>query len=621
MNIQNLTMVIILVALMNVAFGSGGNYRTDSRSPYVHIITPYDKNGERIDYQDKFEAQPYSPAMTCGKCHDIDAIGGGWHFNAHHGDVPSGRQGEPWIWTDPDTRTQLPLSYRKWPGTWHPEEVGLDRWEFTRHFGRHLTGGGISLAEKSEGENEGPDSPGRSSRWPISGDLEIDCMTCHSADRSYSPEEWAKQISQENYHWAPTAALGLANIKGNTRDIPDSYDPEFPELTIEEVDIPVTEYDPKEFDLQGRVFFDVVRQPPNERCYYCHTAHGVDKDLPPRHQRDIDVHMAAGMNCTDCHRHGLDHQVARGYEGEQQHSSNPAAGTLTCANCHIGQDSLDDPLLHGGRLGAPLAKHKDIPQIHFEKLECTACHSGPWPQKQTLHVQTALAHALGLSDEHRAALDPPHIVEPVFLRQPEGKIGVHRMMWPSFWGVMENENMNPLHLDVVSETLGDTFAVDENEIEEYPRGWKPLTTQQVSDALSKLQQTMTDGQQAVYVSDGKVHQLDKESIVDSQHAVAQPYSWPLAHDVRGGGQSLGARQCTDCHASDAPFFFGEVALDTEAGIMVTSMKSLQGDYGPEFKKTNLMFKWLIYLTVGALLFHILADVIGGTLRRKSQNGS
>ena len=144
--------------------------------------------------------------------------------------------------------------------------------------------------------------------------------------------------------------------------------------------------------------------------------------------------------------------------------------------------------------------------------------------------------------------------------------------------------------------------------------------QQVKGALGKLQKNMSEGQRAVYVTSGKVQQINKESLVDSQHAVAQPYSWPLGHDVRGGGQSLGARQCTDCHASDAPFFFGEVALDTEAGVMVTSMKSLQGDYGPEFKKTHRVFKWLIYITVGVLLFHILADVIGGTLRRKSQNG-
>jgi len=235
-------------------------------------------------------------------------------------------------------------------------------------------------------------------------------------------------------------------------------------------------------------------------------------------------------------------------------------------------------------------------------------------------VQTALAHALGLPDEHRAPLDPPYIVEPVFLRQPQGKIGPHRMMWPSFWGVTENEKIQPLPLKSVSDTLSNMFKIDESEKEEFPRGWKPLATQQIKEALLKIQESMSEGQHAVYVADGKAYQLENESVVDIQHTAAQPYSWPLAHDVRGAGQSLGARQCTDCHASDSPFFFGEVALDTGAGVMITQMKSLQGDYGADYKIVEVIFKWLIYGTVGALLFHILADVIGGTLRRKSKHG-
>ena len=43
---------------------------------------------------------------------------------------------------------------------------------------------------------------------------------------------------------------------------------------------------------------------------------------------------------------------------------------------------------------------------------------------------------------------------------------------------------------------------------------------------------------------------------------ARPYLWPIAHDIRPAAQSLGIRYCTDCHATDGPFFFGDVTVDS-----------------------------------------------------------
>lgn len=89
--------------------------RSDSRAPFVHRIGLYDERGGAIDPADP-DAAPYSPRATCGKCHEVGAIGRGWHFNAGHAEVPSGRPGEPWIYADPSTGTQIPLSYRGWRG-------------------------------------------------------------------------------------------------------------------------------------------------------------------------------------------------------------------------------------------------------------------------------------------------------------------------------------------------------------------------------------------------------------------------------------------------------------------------------------------------------------------------
>ncbi|GAG28266.1 unnamed protein product, partial [marine sediment metagenome] len=196
--------------------------KSDSQAPYVHRITLYDHEGAVIDPTDEL-AGPYSPRTTCAKCHDYGAISAGWHFNALLSTIPPGRPGEPWLLVDPLTGTQLPISGREWPGTLTPEEIGLTRWQFVLRFGRHLPGGGYGEPSDEEIAN----SP-QAVRWGISGKLEIDCMFCHSADFRHDPAEAARQIEAENFKWAPTAALGLAVVRGEARKAPDDWDPLMP---------------------------------------------------------------------------------------------------------------------------------------------------------------------------------------------------------------------------------------------------------------------------------------------------------------------------------------------------------------------------------------------------------
>ncbi len=60
-----------------------------------------------------------------------------------------------------------------------------------------------------------------------------------------------------------------------------------------------------------------------------------------------------------------------------------------------------------------------------------------------------------------------------------------------------------------------------------------------------------------------LHRLDGAGrLIKEEHPAARPYAWPVAHDVRPTAQSLGVRSCRDCHATDAPFFFGQVEVDS-----------------------------------------------------------
>ena len=564
-----LTMVTILQA----------NLRTVSPAPYVHEISLYDADGERIDYEDQFEAQPYSPNATCRRCHDMAHIATGYHFNAASTRSDPGRNGEPWIWLDADTRTQIPLSYRDWPGAFPPDDLGITPWEFTRRFGRHMPGG---LGPLDDDRDDTDDQTEPAERWHISGGLEIDCLICHSADPGYNPRDRARQIEKENFKWVATAAAGLAAILGSTQSLPGDFDPELPELSGPDVELPITRYDAAKIETNGRVFFDIVRTPPDDRCYFCHATLGTDTNLPPRFQQDIDIHLVAGMTCSDCHRHGEDHNVVRGYEGESKHSTNPAAGTLTCRACHIRSSDADE---HVGRLGAPVAEHKGMPPIHFDVLSCTACHSGSLAQDQAVGIQTALAHTLGLADDHRDPADPPAIVEPVFvqpytIRQEmasytvSGKYEPHRLLWPAYWAALDGGTISPLPIATVKKLLIDILKPDAKEQGQFPRDWKPLADEQISLALEAIQPTLASGQTAAYVTGGKVHMLENDQIAAFDHNQAQPYTWPLAHNVRGGAQSLGARSCRDCHAPDAPFHFGSVPVDTTRTAAIGAVKEM-----------------------------------------------
>jgi len=347
-----------------------GDQSDGSRSNFVHRIDLLDEEGEKI-YLDDDPLLPFSTRQTCGACHSYDKIATGWHFNANRRKVTTGRIGQAWIYVDRATATQLPLSYRSWPGTFHPEQTGLTPWKFAQLFGRQMP---YPMGEKNESE------PDFDARWMVSGEIEINCLTCHDAERAHDQAAWAAQIAKQNFRWAAAAACGFASVAGSAKSMPDMYDPFMPPVLDDPRLIPPSvSYDHDRFDEKGRVFVDIATKIPVERCYFCHSNKDVGSE---KWTSDEDVHLAAGLVCVDCHRNGLDHAITRGYEGEQSVSVNPLAWVLSCEGCHLPGESSSAPT--SGRLGAPEPTHAGIPTVHFDKLACTACHSGPWPGPKTL---------------------------------------------------------------------------------------------------------------------------------------------------------------------------------------------------------------------------------------------
>ena len=127
-----------------------GDESDGSRAHPIHRLELFAEPGEqdaepvKIDPNINTEEEvllPFSARRTCGRCHSYGIIDEGWHFNAVDPNAEAGRPGQPWIYVDAKTGTQIPLSYRSWAGTFKPAQFGLSDPEFTKIFGRQTPGG------------------------------------------------------------------------------------------------------------------------------------------------------------------------------------------------------------------------------------------------------------------------------------------------------------------------------------------------------------------------------------------------------------------------------------------------------------------------------------------------
>ena len=577
MNARNLLITCIVASgMLTASIASAAEAKkhgkADSRSPFPHRIMLLDEKGNGINpapKDPKQVQQPYATSETCGKCHDYAAIDKGWHFNAGQSGIDNGRPGEPWILTDSVTRTQIPLSYRGWPGTFRPADLGISDWYFVQTFARQMPGGGVA-------ERPSTQPADREAYWKLSGTIQNDCMICHDGDETYSTADRKLELEKMNFEFAATKALGLGRIDNSVRSIVEEAkaSEEDPNASRQS---PKVIYDPRRFDNESpiRAVLNVSRSGSADRCYFCHTTNVVGPAAHENWQADKDVHLRAGMTCSDCHRHGLDHQVVRGYEAEATTRKDAAA--LSCRGCHMGSEAGEGALSMGGRLGAPRPVHNGIPPIHFDRLSCTACHAGPYPTETPANIQTSMAHGLGLESFERTPESLPHIVAPIFLRSIDNKITPHKMVWPNYWAVLKRESVMAISPARAKTLLGAALA----DLQAKPGAG--LSDTQISKALAAIGASKDLGGEAVYISGGKMFRRSADGKISAaEHPAAKPYAWAIGHDVRPASQSLGARGCGDCHSSSSPIYFTQVIAQgpvTPANALARNMASLRGDSG------------------------------------------
>ncbi|TWU41494.1 hypothetical protein Q31b_29430 [Novipirellula aureliae] len=676
-----LTMVAIRGALDAEAADSRFAH-SDSDSAFLHHIDLYDAANNKINADSQ---KPYSPLMTCGRCHDYDTISHGWHFNAFLPDTNDGRQGEPWIWTEERTGTQLPLSYRKNDQLFNPNELGITPWQMTHQFGDRIPGGGVAAPEQDDVVSD---------RWKLSGMLRIDCMSCHASQGSYDFNARREQIKDDNFAWAATAGLRLGTIDGKVSRIREGADPADESV---QSNLPKVDYDDRIFSPDGTVFIDLVRKPDNNACYQCHSQRTVGPDgIEERWMHDQDVHLRAGMACVDCHRNGIDHNTIRGYEGESETYDDPQIRremvTLSCSGCHFGtenpagtsshnatptaassqsQPPSVDITLRRGRMGAPQPLHEGLPPVHFKIMSCTTCHSGPVPKPESMGMLTSFAHGLG-EKGHRTGRELPRIVAPVFGLGEDGKIYPQRAVWPAFWGTIRDGELTPIDPSKIYDLTRRSLRVRRNFVDELVMPVASRTerkeilgeeraslkdeelteeelakietfrieagikrfNEKVSATLSALENEL-DAEAVVYVANGRIYKKsaategDVDVDVDTnvselvrmeKSELKNPESvdmvrWPLAHNVRPAGWSLGVNGCLECHAEGAVIFDSVVQAVGPApgqGPAIT-MAELRGRSANQILLWNQLFggrKIFKFLIAGSLVVLLVVLLVG-----------
>ena len=466
-----------------------------NRTTPAHLIPLRDENDQLIVPTD-IVPMPFSARYTCGPCHDYKTVRGGWHFDAMKSEK-NGRPGEPWIWLDPKTGTVLPLSYRRWPGTWDPKTLELNPWDFTMLFGRHLPGGGP--AEPGEDVV----FPGADSRWNVSGKAEANCLACHNKSGRQDESEWAKQVLRQNLRWAATAAAGIGEVGGMASRLHETWDvTDGPNLDDHEWAVaPSVKYRSADFDSKHRFFFDIAYPPEDRNCLACHSVSPV---ADARATSPVDVHTARGIKCAECHRNGLGHGITRGYEGEAAETGDRSAESFTCRGCHLGEDASGERLVMPGRLGAPYPKHTGIPLVHFRRLECTVCHSGPLPVRKWTRVRTSRANRLGIYGVAQWSTDQPAVMEPVEMREAGGKIGPRRLVWPAFWARLEAKNVVPLQPGAVEAAAGDVLKCEDR----------------IAGVLAALAQACGEGEVPVLASGKWLFEVNVDGGLDAVAMVA-----------------------------------------------------------------------------------------------------
>lgn len=648
------------------------NHKTDGAISTTGVCPPFyliAENGDTINPATGQNTDlPYSPKQTCGKCHDYDLITEGYHFQQGKGEEPTenhkmrvgwasspGNYGGGWCSPSP---LYAHLASKE---NTHEQLIDMTSYDFVNKCGVcHPGGGSLEYDRNNQRYDEvmadGPFSDGAKNdlegdyykaKWQASGVIEADCFICHLPE--YNNKTRVAQIQKLNYRYAALAGSGLGKVSGSVAG-------------NEKVAV---EYFREKFNADGTLEPNIVKEPRNTACLFCHAKPGYKKrgaDFRPRN----DVHLQAGMKCVDCHPAGsmaVDDRI-REREAHQFGKGDDPSGLVrndldnTMRDCNACHDT--------GYLGAPIAKHAWLPSIHFEKMACQTCHI---PERNVKSVHYVASDVFNPGTK----ISPPgkylwtfygpdmnyynhygdlemmgYDDKPTFNFKPglinyKGKIFPGNRVHSSFPAIMTSPT-EPLHQPRMSEVYK-MWAAHRKDNTKYPQlasisddsgdGVFEINRPEEIDALiAAVSQMLTDinypmeGKKVVWVMNDRVYESGNNYYtipLELWEAAAFGNVHKYSHDIKSAESALGINGCTDCHSYGASFFT-EMVLETpfdENGDLV--VKKQYASLGLSGIQTHTgivresLLKPLIYWLILVAISIIVCNLTSAFLHRITNN--
>lgn len=573
---------------------------------------------------------PYSPRKTCGTCHGYMTITSGTHFQQGFDEMKDGYATKrPWVLSpgifgkggDPGTFTER-VAAKKNTST---RDMGLSTYDWIAAGGKgqavvlsagnlHPGGGPLEYGRKTDGrrdltknliqgerEKSAPldgdytsrHTPDGKSRFRESGVVEGDCLMCHL--KGYRLDRRNDQLARRNYRWAATAGAGLGEIKGAvlTPARPDApqEDGTSPRGEWNFTRRPIVQYawdNRKLYTPQGmfRGSALISKSVETDNCTQCHRVMDGQKSgtlyLPAG-----DLHLKAGLRCTDCHTlagrtqtERLRHHIGKGWSPTSTARSDlDGAGMKTCTSCHL------EGQYKPNRAGMPKeAKNPDNihrslftkATFHFYLLHCSTCHASERKSRSVYLVDYSTGRPAWYSTDKAAQITraedmkqfTPELWQPWMDRHVRIKGDGERYVAAvpkvrQWFGEMLSEGVvRPIGMEYVRKAAAGQKKLTTVEVVTLNGEKVKQTTVATEEDIRIMIRALTDMgfRNVVFVAD-QLYGLKKDKIQGSPvPGLTQAVMFPIYHGnlpvsaKKTLGQKGNKDGCTDCHADNAPFF-------------------------------------------------------------------
>ena len=574
-------------------------------------------------------ADAYSPHRTCGTCHGYMTITSGTHFQQGFDEMKDGYAPKrPWVLSpgifgkggDPGTFTERVAAKKNTSA----RDMGLSTYDWIAAGGKgqaialsagnlHPGGGPLEYGRKADGrrdlsknliqgEREKPPAldgdytsrltPDGKSHFRESGGVEGDCLMCHL--KGYRLDRRNDQLARRNYRWAATAGAGLGEVRGavfTPAGSEVSAETEPPKGDWNFVRRPVVQYswdNRKLFTSQGKFRGSALisKSVETDNCTQCHRPMDGQKSgtlyLPAG-----DLHLKAGLRCTDCHtlagrtqNERLRHRIGKGWSPTATARNDlDGAGMKTCAGCHL------EGQYRPTRAGMPKeAKNPDNihrslfhkATFHFYLLHCTSCHASERKTRSVYLLDHSTGQPAWYSTDKAGLVTRPDEMKQMAseLWKPwtdrhervkgDGERYVPAVPKVSQWfGEMLSEGVvRPIGLEYVRKAAAGQKKLTTVEVVTHAGGKvKQTTVATQEDILLMIRSLGAMGfKNVVFVAD-QLYELKKDKIQGRPvPALTRAVMFPIYHGnlpvsaKKTLGQKGNKDGCTDCHADNAPFF-------------------------------------------------------------------